>query len=45
MENANRLYAQRIESSSKSEKPTKAAGRNVQPARFQYMTIAGKAKG
>ena len=45
MENANRLYAERIESSSKKVKPTKAASRNVQPARFQYMTVAGKAKG
>ena len=45
MENANRLYAQRIESSSKRVKPTKAASGNVQPARLQYMTIAEKAKG
>ena len=45
MENANRLYAQRIQSSSRRVKPTKAVSGNVQPARFQYMTIAGKAKG
>ena len=45
MENANRLYAQRIQSSSKRVKPTKAVSGNVQPARFQYMTIAGKANG